>query len=102
VTMQGTPAYAFFARPPDEWPGFVSRMGRLLSREYDMSEELAALTVPVMVVVGDHDSVRPAHAVRYLDVLRDGRLAMLPETTHYEIAASPLLAATVIPFLRRG
>ncbi len=36
VTMQGTPAYAFFARPPEEWPGFVNRMGRLLSREYDM------------------------------------------------------------------
>jgi hypothetical protein len=46
--------------------------------------------------------VRPAHAVRYLDVLRDGRLAMLPATTHYEIAGSPALAATVIPFLRSG
>ena len=102
VIMRGTPAYAFFARPPEEWPSFVGRMGRLLSREYDMSDELASLTMPVMVVVGDHDSVRPAHAVRYLDTLRDGRLAMLPETTHYEIAASPALAATVIPFLRNG
>jgi pimeloyl-ACP methyl ester carboxylesterase len=100
VTMQGTPAYAFYTRPPEEWPGFVSRMGRLLSREYDWMEDLALLSMPVMVVVGDHDSVRRAHAVRYLDVLRDGRLAMLPDTTHYEIAASPLLAATVIPFLR--
>jgi pimeloyl-ACP methyl ester carboxylesterase len=101
VTMQGTPAYAFYTRPPAEWPGFVSRMGRLLSREYNWMEDLALLSMPVMVVVGDHDSVRRAHAVRYLDVLRDGRLAMLPDTTHYEIAASPLLAATVIPFLRR-
>jgi pimeloyl-ACP methyl ester carboxylesterase len=100
VTMQGTPAYAFYTRPPEEWPGFVGRMGRLLSREYDWMEDLALLSMPVMVVVGDHDSVRRAHAVRYLDVLRDGRLAMLPDTTHYEIAASPLLAATVIPFLR--
>ena len=65
-------------------------------------EDLALLSLPVMVVVGDHDSVRPAHAVRYLDVLRDGRLAMLPDTTHYEIAASPALAATVAPFLRSG
>ena len=102
VMMQGTPAYAFFTRPPDEWPRFVGRMGRLLSREYDWSEEIASLTVPVMVVVGDHDSVRPSHAVRYLDSLHDGRLAMLPETTHYEIVASPALAATVIPFLRNG
>ena len=102
LMMQGTAAYAFFTRPPEEWPRFVGRMGRLLSREYDWTDELASLTVPVMVVVGDHDSVRPAHAVRYLDVLRDGRLAMLPETTHYDIAGSPALAATVIPFLRSG
>lgn len=102
VTMRGTPAYAFFARPPEEWPAFVGRMGRLLSRPYDMSDEIASLSMPVMVVVGDHDSVRPAHAVRYLDGLPDGRLAMLPETTHYEIAASPALAATVMPFLRSG
>ena len=33
VTMRGTPAYAFYSRPPEEWPAFVSRMGRLLSRE---------------------------------------------------------------------
>src|SRR5262249_27106131 len=27
VMMQGTPAYAFFGRPPEEWPRFVGRMG---------------------------------------------------------------------------
>jgi pimeloyl-ACP methyl ester carboxylesterase len=67
----------------------------------------------VMIVVGDADSVRPAHAVEFFALLGGGqrdanwdgsgmsnsRLAILPGTTHYDIFASPALPAAVIPFL---
>jgi hypothetical protein len=66
-----------------------------------------------MVVVGDADGVRTAHAVRFFELLGGGkadagwdgsgmskaRLAVLPATTHYDIFSSPTLASTVAPFL---
>ena len=65
-----------------------------------------------MIVVGDADSVRSAHAVEFFELLGGGladagwdgsgmsnaRLAILPATTHYDIFFSPTLASTVTPF----
>ena len=64
-------------------------------------------------VFGDADSVSPAHAVQFFELLgggkRDGgwdgsgishaRLAILPGLTHYTIFSSPVLAQAVMPFL---
>ena len=69
--------------------------------------------MPVMIVIGDADSVRTAHAVEFFELLGGGkgdagwdgsgmsnsRLAILPATTHYDICSSPALAAAVTSFL---
>ncbi len=105
--------YANIAPRPENWPVLVSKMGELLRQEYDWSEEAAALRMPVMIVIGDADSVRTAHAVEFFELLGGGkrdagwdgsgmsqsRLAILPGLTHYDIFSSPVLASTVIPFL---
>jgi hypothetical protein len=91
----------------------LTKLGRLLGQDYDWSEEVEAIRAPTMIVVGDADSVRTAHAVRFFELLGGGkadagwdgsgtsnaRLAILPATTHYEIFSSPTLASTVTPFL---
>ncbi len=88
-------------------------MGQLLSEAYDWSEAVARLRLPVMIVVGDADSVRPTHAVAFFELLGGGqrdanwdgsgmsnaRLAILPGMTHYNIFDSPVLASTIAPFL---
>ena len=115
-TWVGSPmhqAYASVAPKPDDWPTLVDKMGQLLSQDYDWSDAVAALKLPVMIVVGDADGVRPSHAVEFFELLGGGkrdagwdgsgmsnsRLAILPATTHYEIFSSPALVAAVIPFL---
>jgi hypothetical protein len=69
--------------------------------------------MPVMLVYGDSDMFRPEHIVQFYQLLGGGlkdagwmrehmsqnRLAILPDLTHYEMFASPLLAHTVLPFL---
>ena len=106
-------AYASVAPRPDDWPRLVGKMGQLLSRDYDWSEAVRALELPAMIVIGDADGVRPAHAVEFFELLGGGqrdagwdgsgrpssRLAILPGTTHYDIFASPALAAAVTAFL---
>ncbi len=69
--------------------------------------------MPTMIVAGDADAMRPAHALEFFELLGGGqkdagwdgsgmpnvRLAILPGTTHYDIISSPLLAPVVAQFL---
>ncbi len=115
-TWVGSPMhqeYASVAPRPEDWPALVAKMGQLLSQEYDWSEAVSKLKMPAMIVVGDADSVRTAHAVAFFELLGGGqrdanwdgsgmsnaRLAVLAGMTHYTIFASPGLAFTVTPFL---
>jgi pimeloyl-ACP methyl ester carboxylesterase len=114
--MRNTPmyqSYAAVAPEPDHFPVLCDKMGDMLRQDYDWSSEVAALKLPTMIVSGDADGLPPAHAVQFFELLGGGkvdagwdgagmsnaRLAILPATTHYNIFASPALAASVTPFL---
>ena len=114
--MMQTPMYQLYAAIAprvDDWPLLLTKLGQLLAQDYDWTEPVKALTTPTLLVVGDADSVRTAHAVAFYELLGGGQadagwdganmprsqLAVLPGTTHYSIFASPALAAVVPPFL---
>jgi pimeloyl-ACP methyl ester carboxylesterase len=114
--MKDTPMFiSYKAVAPDvsEFPRLLDAMGDLMRRDYDFSDAVAKLTMPVMLVYGDSDMVRPEHIVEFYQKLGGGlkdagwmrenmpknRLAILPDLTHYEAFASPALAPTVLPFL---
>ncbi len=70
--MQNTPMYELYASVApklEDWPVLLAKLGRLLGQDYDWSEEVAAIEAPTMVVVGDADSVRTSHAVRFFELL---------------------------------
>lgn len=106
-------AYASIAPRPEEWNGLWDKVGDLLRADYDWSADIAAFTMPTMLIFGDADSISPANAAEFFALLgggqRDGswdrsgvtrhQLAILPSTTHYDIIFSPHLLPTVIPFL---
>ncbi|MCL5995889.1 MAG: alpha/beta hydrolase [Chloroflexi bacterium] len=114
--MKQTPMYQLYANIApklDDWPVLLTKLGQLLKQDYDWSKGVAAIKAPTLIVVGDADSVRTAHAVAFFELLGGGkvdagwdgsgmsnaRLAILPGTTHYNIFSSPTLASTVTPFL---
>ena len=116
--LEQTPMYQLYAGVapnPEDWPVLVGKVGDLLRRDYDWSDEVTKLETPTLLVVGDADSVRTSHAVEFFELLgggrRDGgfdgsgmsnaRLAILPGVTHFTIFALPELASTVTPFLDR-
>jgi pimeloyl-ACP methyl ester carboxylesterase len=67
----------------------------------------------VLIVFGDADAVRPAHAVEFFELLGGGKkdagwdgagkpasqLAILPGLTHYDIFDKPALVAAATAFL---
>jgi pimeloyl-ACP methyl ester carboxylesterase len=90
-----------------------TKLGELLSQDYDWSKDVAAIKAPTLLVFGDADAVRTSHAVLFFELLGGGkkdagwdgsgmsnaRLAILPGVTHYTMFSSPALASTVTPFL---
>ena len=114
--MKGTPMYKSYvavAPNPDEFPKLLDAMGELMRTPYNWAEDVKKLKMPVMLVYGDSDMYRPEHIVEFYHLLGGGlrdagwqrehmsqnRLAILPGLTHYDIFLSPMLPATVLPFL---
>jgi pimeloyl-ACP methyl ester carboxylesterase len=114
--LKGSPMYESYvavAPHPEDFPRLLDRIGEFMSREYDWSEDVARLTMPVMLVYGDSDMFRPDHIVDFYKRLGGGlkdagwqrehqspnRLAILPDVTHYDLFLDPELAGTVLPFL---
>ena len=96
-----------------DWPILVGQLAELLRLDYDWTDEIRDLPMPVMLAVGDADGLPPRHAVEFFELLGGGsrdagwdrsgmthhRLAVLPGVTHYDINAVPALSAAAIPFL---
>jgi len=111
----GTPMHAAYlgvAPNPDGWSRLADKVRELLGSDYDWSAAVAAIEAPALVVVGDADSVRPAHAVEMFGLLGGGKadgamggrprsqLAVLPDTTHFTIQdRTDLLLPIVATFL---
>jgi pimeloyl-ACP methyl ester carboxylesterase len=114
--MMQTPLYEGYSRiapRKEDWPKLVEQLTIQMKRDYDWSDDVAKLPMPVMIVAGDADGLPPSHAVELFGLLGGGkrdanwdrsgmtrhRLAILPGLTHYDINLSPALAQAVIPFL---
>ena len=114
--MKETPmyqSYAAIAPNPGDFPKLLDRMGEYMRKPYDWKDDVKKLTMPVMLVYGDGDMFRLEHVMSFYQLLGGGlkdagwarehmspnRLAIIPNVTHYEIFASPAMAAAVLPFL---
>ena len=114
--MKETPMYKSYvavAPKPDDFPRLLDRMGELMRAPFDWGADVKSLKMPVMLVYGDSDMVRPEHIVQFYQLLGGGlkdagwqrehmsknRLAILPDLTHYEVFLAPQLVTTVLPFL---
>lgn len=115
----GTPMEAEFKRlapNPDAFPSVVEKI-KVMDQGQDWpAEDIRALTSPTFIIVGDHDIVRPEHAVElyrlrgggdtarasqpFLTEAPPARLAILPGASHIDVFGDPaLLAAMILPFL---
>ncbi len=115
-TMKETPiykSYASVAPRPQDFPRLLDRMGEYMRKPYDWSADVKTLKVPVMLIYGDSDMIRPEHIVSFYQLLGGGlkdagwqrehmarnRLAILPNLTHYETGLAPETTRTALSFL---
>jgi pimeloyl-ACP methyl ester carboxylesterase len=114
--MKPSPLYQLYAKiapRPADWPVLIRKLGEMLTRDYDWSKEVVAMKTPTMLIFGDADAVRTAHAPEFYELLGGGKkdagwdgsgmpvakLAILPGFTDYNVCACPVLATLVNTFL---
>jgi pimeloyl-ACP methyl ester carboxylesterase len=112
--MLETPMYQFYssvAPNVENWPTLVGKVADMLRPDYDWTEDIASVTAPTLIVVGDNDFIPPSHAVALYELLGGGvaggmvempasQMAVLPGTLHYTILSrTDLLLPILTPFL---
>lgn len=115
--FMNTPLYEDYkkvAPKPEDFPRLVNNMKEMLGRDYDWSEQVSALKMPILIIAGDADGLPPSHAVEFFALLGGGlrdaqwdgaylipsQLAILPRTTHYNIVnRADVLLPVLLPFL---
>jgi pimeloyl-ACP methyl ester carboxylesterase len=107
------PAYAKIAPRPADWPRLVTKMAQLIQKDYDWSGDVKNIKTPMLLICGDADMFPPSHAAEFFALLGGGQkdagwdgkarpqsqLAILPNTTHYNIFMNPELATAANKFL---
>jgi len=116
--MKETPMYELYHRVaprPEDFPKLLDKIGRAMAADFDFTDHVRGLRVPTLIMAADVDMAPPSHFAEVFTLLdggvRDGgwdgsgrpqgghALAILPNTTHYNLVFSPLFAATVLAFL---
>jgi pimeloyl-ACP methyl ester carboxylesterase len=116
--MKDTPMYQLYQRVaprPEDFGRLLDKIGASMANDFDYSDVVRSLQVPTLIACGDADMAPPSHYVEVFKLLdgglRDGgwmgegrpkgghALAVIPNATHYNVFASPLLAAAAKEFL---
>src|ERR687884_674507 len=94
-----TEAYVRLSPHPDHFEEFLSRMSASNADLQGWSDEqLARITAPTLLVIGDRDFTTVEHAALMLKLIPGSQLAVLPDTTHMQVTRR---ADLLLPMLAR-
>lgn len=75
-------SYKKVAPDPNYWPKIFDKVNSIQWVGFS-KEELASLKVPILIINGDHDFVRVAHAVETFNSIPNAELAVIPDASHF-------------------
>ncbi|WP_175911486.1 alpha/beta hydrolase [Burkholderia sp. BCC1640] len=96
--------YARLSATPGEFDAFVAAVSEMMRTQPDYSAaDLAAITVPVAIVQGEHDEfIRPDHAAYLAHTIPGATLTILPGVSHFAPLQRPArFNAAMLAFLDR-
>jgi pimeloyl-ACP methyl ester carboxylesterase len=88
--------YKKVAPNPDYWPNLYEKVSHVHWEGFS-KEELASIRAPILVIVGDHDFVRPEHSVESFKLIPNAQLAVIPEASHFVLFSEP---ERVVPIVK--
>jgi pimeloyl-ACP methyl ester carboxylesterase len=95
-------AYVAAAPDPAHFEAFAEKTAAMVQGFGGWADDqLRAIEVPVLVVIGDTDFILVPNAAEAAELMPRGQLAVLPGTTHMDMTRSELIAPVVEAFLER-
>jgi len=93
--------YDKVAPDPKQWPALVRAVKAMeLGFKGFSPEQMRSIKAEVLVTQGDHDGIRPEHAVEMFRLIPRAQLAIFPNADHFMIFMQPeKLQSTVVAFL---
>ena len=99
--------------PNRDWERLFEKLGDLQRQNFDWSAQVARIVAPTMLIYADADTYHPEHCIEFYKLLGGGQrdagmdgslrshnqLAIVPNTTHYNLLATSAAAALIEPFL---
>jgi pimeloyl-ACP methyl ester carboxylesterase len=109
--MKQSPLYTMYPNVNRE--RLFTKLGDLQRQDFDWSADVAKIRAPTMLVFADADTYRPEHIVEFYKLLGGGqrdagldgslrtpsRLAVIPNTTHYNLMGTTAVATVVRLFV---
>jgi pimeloyl-ACP methyl ester carboxylesterase len=98
---------------PERLPMFLDRFGKMMGTDYDWTDDVRTLSMPVQLIYADNDSISQTHVAEFFALLGGGvrepgwrntqlsraRLAVIPGYSHYNFFTSAEIPPTVEKFL---
>lgn len=84
-------AYVAVAPDPGHFSEFIGKTGNLMNKTWQgwSDEELYRLAAPTLLMIGDHDFIKPQHAFRMQELITGSHVAVLPDTKHVQLVNRP-------------
>jgi len=83
--------YAKMSPTPDLFEDFVARISEMWATQPNWTDaQVAAITVPTTVVLGEHDeAITRAHTDKIAGLIAGSKLVILPEVSHFAMLQDP-------------
>jgi pimeloyl-ACP methyl ester carboxylesterase len=93
--------YDRVAPDKSKWPVLVRKLKSLgLDFEGYSNEQIGSIQAPTLILLGDHEGIRPEHAVEMFRRIPNAQLAIFPGADHFLLFSSPQkVLGTLLPFL---
>lgn len=83
--------YSRLSPTPDQFDAFVGQISEMWATQPNWTDaQVAAITVPVAIVVGEHDeAILPAHSQKMASLIPGSELVILPAVSHFAMLQDP-------------
>ncbi len=90
ITRMGVD-YAKMSPTPDDFEPFVAQISEMWATQPNWTDaQVAAITVPVAIVVGEHDeAILPEHTAKIAGLIPGAELVILPGVSHFAMLQAP-------------
>ncbi len=90
ITRMGVD-YAKMSPTPDDFEAFVAQISEMWATQPNWTDaQVEAITVPVAIVVGEHDeAILPEHTAKIAGLIPGAELVILPGVSHFAMLQAP-------------